>query len=176
VAAWHRGERPALSRFPLPAWEPVIYHGGRPTDPSRVDALQARRVDSLVHGIAPMTTLPGRVIGAKPAAFCRWMFQLLGALPGDSLDDLYPGSGAVGRAWATYTQASVARQGDTSAPAIPDASPRAGHDASHQARTDASPAAASDASCPSAHATPHPDRSHQALPDTLPAAWMELAA
>ena len=47
--------------------------------------------------------LPGRVIGAKPGAFCRWVFDLLGAAPGDSLDDLYPGSGAVGKAWATYT-------------------------------------------------------------------------
>jgi len=29
VAAWHRGERPARSTWPLHAWEPVIYHGGR---------------------------------------------------------------------------------------------------------------------------------------------------
>jgi len=49
VAAWHRGERPAASRWPLNAWEPVIYHGGRPVDASRVDA---RRVDSLVHGVS----------------------------------------------------------------------------------------------------------------------------
>jgi hypothetical protein len=33
------------------------------------------------------------VIGAKPAAFCRWVFGLLGAAPGDTLDDLFPGSG-----------------------------------------------------------------------------------
>jgi hypothetical protein len=101
VAAWHRGERPAASRWPLNAWEPVIFWGGRP-DAS--PGLQARRIDSLVHGIAPMTTLPGRVVGAKPAAFCRWMFDLLGALPADTLDDLYPGSGAVALAWAAYTR------------------------------------------------------------------------
>ena len=35
VAAWHRGERPTPSRWPLNAWEPVIYSGGRPADPSR---------------------------------------------------------------------------------------------------------------------------------------------
>ena len=29
VAAWHRGERPTASRWPLHAWEPVIYAGGR---------------------------------------------------------------------------------------------------------------------------------------------------
>jgi hypothetical protein len=113
VAAWHRGERPTASRWPLNAWEPVIYHGGRPADPSRVDTvLQARRVDSLVHGVAPMTTLPGRVIGAKPAAFCRWVFDLLGAASGDTLDDLFPGSGAVARAWRTYTADASRRDGD----------------------------------------------------------------
>ena len=29
VAAWHRGERPTRSRWPLHAWEPVICCGGR---------------------------------------------------------------------------------------------------------------------------------------------------
>ena len=50
-----------------------------------------------------MTTLPCRVVGAKPAVFCRWLFDLLGAACGDTLDDLFPGSGAVGRAWLAYT-------------------------------------------------------------------------
>jgi len=29
VAAWHRGERATRSRWPLHAWEPVVYCGGR---------------------------------------------------------------------------------------------------------------------------------------------------
>ena len=66
VAAWHRGERPTRSRWPLHAWEPVLYHGGRQL------AIGPRRADSLVCGVAPLDTLPGRVIGAKPAAVCRW--------------------------------------------------------------------------------------------------------
>lgn len=99
VAAWHRGGR-GMSRWPLNAWEPVLYHGGRPVASHRGGT---RRVDSLVHGVSPMTTLPGRVIGAKPAAFCRWLFDLLGAQPGDSFEDLFPGSGALTRAWTTYT-------------------------------------------------------------------------
>jgi hypothetical protein len=103
IAAWHRGERPARSRWPLSAWEPVIFHGGRPSNPDDPGQLTGRRTDSLVHGVAPMTTLPERVIGAKPAAFCRWLFDLLGAAPGDTLDDLFPGSGAVTRAWNTFT-------------------------------------------------------------------------
>ena len=85
-------------RWPPHAWEPVIYSGGRQLDTG------ARRADSIGCGVGPLDTLPGRVIGAKPAAVCRWIFQLLGAGPGDTLDDLFPGSGAVTRAWAAYTR------------------------------------------------------------------------
>jgi hypothetical protein len=125
VAAWHRGERPARSYHPLNAWEPVIYHGGRTVEPSRVDA---RRVDSLVHGVAPMTTLPGRVVGAKPAVFCRWLFELLAATPADTLDDLFPGSGAVSRAWAAFT--GRAGSSRPSPEVLHDGSAAAEHDAS----------------------------------------------
>jgi hypothetical protein len=114
VAAWHRGERPTPSRWPLSAWEPVIYHAGRQRPAP--GGLARRRVDSLVHGVSPLTTLPGRVIGAKPAAFCRWVFDLLGAAPGDTLDDLFPGSGAVTRAWAAYTSPSCQVLPDASCP------------------------------------------------------------
>jgi len=131
VAAWHRGERPTRSRWPLHAWEPVIYHGGR-------QLVTGQRVDSLVCGVGPLDTLPGRVIGAKPAAVCRWIFTLLGAGPGDSLDDLFPGSGAVRRAWAAYTGQEPS-------------SPAAVY-ASCKARADASSPAAGDGSYPSSEA------------------------
>jgi hypothetical protein len=127
VAAWHRGERATLSRWPLSAWEPVIYCGGRPGDLSRATGA-ARRVDSLVYGVSPLTTLPGRVTGTKPAAFCRWVFELLGAAPGDTLDDLFPGSGAVARAWAAYARA--ARDASPEALATRDASAEVLRDAS----------------------------------------------
>jgi hypothetical protein len=132
VAAWHRGERPTASYWPLNAWEPVIYCGGRPGDPSRATGA-ARRVDSLVHGVSPLTTLPSRVTGTKPAAFCRWLFELLGAAPGDTLDDLFPGSGVVGRAWAVYARA----ERDASPVAMDDGSPGE-RDASRCARGNAS--------------------------------------
>jgi hypothetical protein len=45
-------------------------------------------------------------VGAKPATFCYWLFDLLGALPGDELVDLFPGSGGVARAWHYYGEAS----------------------------------------------------------------------
>ena len=111
VAAWIRGARPhATAIHALNAWEPVLY--APVARRSRHDTSHGtgapRRVDVLQHGVAPMLTLPSRVIGAKPAAFCRWIFDLVGATPDDELDDLYPGSGIVGRAWAAYTQTAPA--------------------------------------------------------------------
>lgn len=109
VASWHRGERPnQKAGVPLVAWEPVIFAGGR-RNPSREyssDASRdagARRTDTLVHHSRPRLTDPARVIGAKPATFIRWMFDLLGAEPQDTLTDLFPGSGGVDRAWAIFT-------------------------------------------------------------------------
>jgi len=122
VAAWHRGPRITASRWPLHAWEPVIYYGGRPV-------YGPVRTDSLVHGVSPMTTLPSRVTGTKPAAVCRWVFELLGADAGDTLDDLFPGSGVVTRAWEVYARAGS------------DASPRALRDASAEASGNGSPGA-----------------------------------
>ena len=51
-----------------------------------------------------LSTQPGprKVAGAKPEAFCFWLFQLLNIKPGDDLVDLFPGSGAVGRAWQKW--------------------------------------------------------------------------
>lgn len=100
VAAWVRGSVASAGWYAVSSWEPVIYFGARPVDPS--SAAVVRR-DSLVHGVTPYSTVPSRVIGAKPAPFSRWVFELLGALPGDDLVDLFPGSGLVARAWAGYS-------------------------------------------------------------------------
>lgn len=137
VAAWHRGVRTARSRYPLHGWEPVIYHGGRQVPGQH-------RPDSIVCGPGPVTTLPGRVTGAKPAAVCRWIFGLLGALPGDTLDDLFPGSGAVARAWQVFT--------DPSRPAPRDVSCEALRDVSSPAARGLAPSAR--APVPAAHSSP----------------------
>jgi hypothetical protein len=62
VAAWHRGERPAPGRWPLHAWEPVIYFGGPQLSRSAGDP---RRVDSIVCGVAdhPPRARPRHEIG-----------------------------------------------------------------------------------------------------------------
>lgn len=95
VAAWFRGERPTSSYRPLSAWEPVVYAGGR----DKLLEPDERRTDALVHVSRPRLTDPNRVVGAKPAEFCYWLFALLGLEPGDELIDLFPGSGGVARAW-----------------------------------------------------------------------------
>lgn len=100
VAAWVRGSRPGKSLLPRTAWEPVVYRPGRP------DVSLAATDDALVFTPRPRLTDPRRVTGAKPAAFCDWLFRLLGAAQGDTLDDLYPGSGGVGRAWDLFQDPS----------------------------------------------------------------------
>jgi hypothetical protein len=47
------------------------------------------------------------LIGRKPIRFCFWVFNLLGASPGDDLDDLFPGSGVVGRCWSEFRRTSM---------------------------------------------------------------------
>lgn len=132
VAAWFRGARAVPSSRPLHAWEPVIYSGARPIpEPSReyssdASLLEPRRVDALVHVSRPRTTDPDRVVGAKPARFAYWLFELLGMRPGDHLEDLFPGSGGVGRAWEVFVSAGR----DASPPGGPDVSAGPGDDAS----------------------------------------------
>lgn len=95
VAVWVRGWRPNPNpQGPLSSWEPVVYTGARPG---------TRRADSLVYAARPRLADPGWVQGAKPAAFAAWLFELLGARPGDTFVDLYPGSGGMTKAWDHLT-------------------------------------------------------------------------
>jgi hypothetical protein len=99
VGAWVRGERPGASYSALSTWEPVIYRIGR----AHLSPVDERRLDALVFHSRPRLSDPNRVIGAKPSEFAWWMFGLVGALPGDTLDDLFPGSGGIARAWSLYS-------------------------------------------------------------------------
>lgn len=78
---------------PAYAWEPVIVCGGRPYPK---DANTVR--DWVSANITMQTGMPG----AKPDAFCWWLFAVLNLQPGDEFVDLFPGSGAVTRAWAKW--------------------------------------------------------------------------
>lgn len=78
---------------PAYAWEPVIVHGGRKHD----------RYDKTVRDWCSVNiTLKKGLTGAKPAEFCQWLFSVLNAQPGDTLDDLFPGTGIVSQCYTDY--------------------------------------------------------------------------
>lgn len=98
ICAWFKGPRHTKSRRALVSWEPLIVAGGRPL---RVDVVQDLS-DGLV-ATGRFRRFPGAMVGMKPPAFAEWMFRQLGASRADRFDDLFPGSGAIRRAWARYT-------------------------------------------------------------------------
>lgn len=75
------------------AWEPVIFKFSR----SRTREQTTWR-DFIAEPIAMRRGFPG----AKPDKFCFWVFDGLNLLPDDEFTDLFPGSGAVWRAWEKW--------------------------------------------------------------------------
>jgi hypothetical protein len=69
-------------------WEPVIFRAGR--DASKDGAPVTR------DHLSQVITLKKGLTGAKPEAFCRWILALLGWVPGDEVDDIFPGTGIMG--------------------------------------------------------------------------------
>jgi len=78
---------------PAYAWEPVIFHGGRK---------RGRDIETLRDWVSEGITLKRGLVGVKPERFCHWVFDFLGMQDGDTLDDIFPGSGAVSWAWKTF--------------------------------------------------------------------------
>jgi hypothetical protein len=74
-------------------WEPLIVVGGRRRPPGLRDWLIAK----------PARLGGSTLIGRKPIAFCAFLFSAMGMEPGDELEDAFPGSGIVGRAWASLS-------------------------------------------------------------------------
>lgn len=107
VLAWVKTDAPPFTVRVQYSWEPVILRAGRPYEggPRNVrDSLVAPSAGAMGAGVHRE---PGHVIGRKPPRFCRWVFNCLGAEPGDTLDDLFPGSGTVGREWAAFAAQEV---------------------------------------------------------------------
>ncbi len=86
---------------PQYGWEPVLLYGGRQTQgrPPIKNWLSASP-----EGWTFRPRPAEDVTGSKPKAFCRWIFDCLGAQAGDELVDLFPGSGVVGREWDAWTR------------------------------------------------------------------------
>lgn len=81
------------------AWEPVIVKAARkPVVSKRLVYRDFIETPAVRESIAMKRGLTG----AKPEAVCHWAFEMLGARPDDDLVDLFPGTGAVTRAWATW--------------------------------------------------------------------------
>lgn len=102
VSIWNRGSRSGIaSRRARNAWEPLIVYGGRPLELATDETLD----DVLTCSPrATPSSIPGAVIGMKSPAFAEWMFRQLGALRGDTMIDMFPGSGVVSRAWSLYSR------------------------------------------------------------------------
>lgn len=80
---------------PAYAWEPVIFKGGRK---------RSRKEPTVRDWCSVNITLKRGLCGAKPEAFCFWLFELLGMEPSDELHDLFPGTGAVSDAWEVWKE------------------------------------------------------------------------
>ncbi len=76
------------------AWEPVLVKAVR--KPIVKPGMTYR------DWIAEPITLKRGLTGAKPEAVCRWLFEVAGCEPDDELDDLFPGTGAVTKAWEAW--------------------------------------------------------------------------
>lgn len=70
------------------AWEPVIIRGGR-----QIKGRNPMVRDWMSTPAMKQTGTPG----SKPHSFNRWVLTMLGYQEGDSLDDLFPGSGGMDR-------------------------------------------------------------------------------
>lgn len=82
------------------AWEPVLLVPARRRshrDGFLMDWLRTGNVQGVGQGINGIN-----FVGAKPKAFCFWLFDAAGLQPADELVDLYPGTGAVSRAWEAW--------------------------------------------------------------------------
>ena len=79
---WHQ-IRPTTVQF---AWEPVIFRGGR-KDPKRSPMVR--------DWMACAVTRQRGLKGAKPDDFNQWVLDLLAYRDGDTLDDIFPGTGGM---------------------------------------------------------------------------------
>lgn len=113
--AFKKGVRPCY------AWEPVIFVGGRnpnagfPHAPPERGGKQNTPKDFFIseHGedewnvIASPITLKKGLTGAKPEAFCGWVLDLLNVQPGDTVIDVFPGTGVMGRVAIERTEVAA---------------------------------------------------------------------
>jgi hypothetical protein len=90
-------------------FEPVILFGGRDTRNRAADYIVTRPepTGEPRYRMVKSDLRSGKTfVGRKPQAFAHWVLDLLGVAAGDTVDDLFPGSGAVGIAISERLQAT----------------------------------------------------------------------
>ena len=83
---------------PSYAGEPVIVSGGRKANFTTDDV----RVLGYQDWVSAPISMNTGLAGVKPERFCIWLFEVLNVEPGDTLDDLFPGSGIVSAMFDWY--------------------------------------------------------------------------
>lgn len=101
-AAFKSGVRPAY------AWEPILFRGGR--NPTNGYPHKWRRSPTPRDYVIEPISLRRGLTGAKPARVCRFVLDLLNARPDDEVDDLFPGTGAMGAAIAALAGRPIGDQ------------------------------------------------------------------
>ena len=93
VLAWCKTWHQIYVKVPVQwAWEPVILWRGS----------KKKHVPMVRDWLTSSRPIGQRIPGEKPLAFGQWMFDALGAEVNDEIDDIFPGSGAIGRAWTHW--------------------------------------------------------------------------
>lgn len=98
IGAWVKPwVRPVGRGHVSESWEPVLYQC------ARYGGERSLMLDWTMAAPRSLATTNETLLGSKPQVFSLWLFDLLGAEPGDELVDLFPGTGAVGEAWEFYS-------------------------------------------------------------------------
>ena len=82
---------------PAYCWEPVLVKLGKK---------RTREQPTVRDWVSESITLKKGLVGAKPVAFCQWILLVLNLQEGDTLDDLYPGTGIMTKVWESRTETS----------------------------------------------------------------------
>jgi hypothetical protein len=100
IGSWVKPFAPYKKVNPAYVWEPVVFNPCRIRD----GRFTAR------DWVAANITLKRGLCGVKPDRFCYWLFEILGMEPEDEFVDLFPGSGAVTRAWEKWRDFEIQRR------------------------------------------------------------------
>ena len=100
VGSWVKPFASFKAANPAYSWEPIIFKPCR----TRKGRFVAR------DWVAASITLRRGLCGVKPARFCYWLFEILALQPEDEFVDLFPGSGAVTRAWGEWREFELKRR------------------------------------------------------------------